>query len=71
MSRKGEAEQTHTPTGNDPKMEGMTGSGVRWSVYDTYCKEFGPEEKARADRELYEIFKHARQRGQVEKKEEA
>lgn len=43
-------------------MEGVSADGVRWAVYDTFCKEFGPGEKARADREILDVFIRADQR---------
>ena len=50
------------PPEEDPAMEGTAGNGVRWAVYDTFCKHFGPEEKAKADREIADAVRRAGQR---------
>jgi hypothetical protein len=50
------------PPEGDLAMEGVSENGVKWAVYDTLCRDFGPEEKARADREITEILLRAEQR---------
>ena len=52
-----------TPPAEDLALEGVTSNGIHFAVYDTFCKEAqGPEEKARTDRRITEIYTRAAQR---------
>jgi hypothetical protein len=68
MSWKNEPGQRPETQAADLKMEGTACGGIKWLVYDTFCKNFGPEEKARADQELFEILLRARQRERPKEK---
>ncbi len=50
------------PPAGDAAMEGVSENGVQWAVFDTLCRDFGPEDKARADREITEILFGAERR---------
>ncbi|MPM11992.1 hypothetical protein SDC9_58343 [bioreactor metagenome] len=57
-----ECKHPFVPPAGDLTMEGVSGNGVKWAVYDTFCRNFGPEEKTRADREITDILMWAEQR---------
>lgn len=44
------------PPAEDLVAEGVASNGVRWAIYDTYCKHFGPEEKEKVDKRIWEII---------------
>ena len=50
------------PPEEDLAMEGVANNGVKWKIYDTFCKDFGLEKKAKADKEIMGIMIRARQR---------
>lgn len=55
------------PPAEDLAAEGIAGNGVRWEIYNTFCREFGTEEKAKLDRSLMDIFIRAEQRKRIER----
>jgi len=50
------------PPAEDLVDEGVAGNGVRWAIYDTYCKNFGPKEKEEVDKRLWDIIIRSEQR---------
>ncbi len=52
----------------DLRMSGTTEGGARFSIYDTYCKNFGPEEKEKTDKRIMDIYIRSLQRKFLERK---
>lgn len=55
------------PPPEDLVAEGVASNGVRWAIYDTYCKNFGPKEKEEADKRIWEIIIRSEQKKWLER----
>ena len=57
-----------TPPAEDLAMEGVTANGIRFAIYDTFCKEpMTPEQKAEKDRRILEIYRRSAERKYLER----
>lgn len=56
------------PPEADLELKGNTGKAITWSVYSTFCKRFGPEKKADADRKIMDVIIRAQQRKLLKEK---
>ncbi len=49
-------------------MEGITGNGISFVIYDTFCKSVTPEQKADADRKIRKIYRRSYERQYIEER---
>ena len=62
----------YMPPAEDLVMQGVTASGVRFYIFDTYCKNpMTPEEKAEKDRRILDIYARSERKKRLRALEEA
>lgn len=59
------------PKESDLELEGKSGGEVGWSVYSTFCQDFGSDEKTEVDRKIRNLMIQAKQKELLKKKSDA